>query len=216
MATPIGHLSDVTLRALEVLKQADAIACEDTRRTLKLLNHFGIRKPLLTIFGPREKTSVSKVLEFLSLSKSVALVTDAGTPGISDPGSLIAAKAREKGYPVVPVPGACALAAALSVSGLSENGFIFLGFLRRKKSKIKKELEQGKNLGTAIVFYESPFRIIRSLESAREVLGGGARCFVAREMTKMFEEYLSGSLDGVLEKMKGKEILGELTVVLKP
>ncbi len=216
LATPIGHMGDLTFRALEVLKQVHWIACEDTRRTLKLLNHYGISKPLLTIFGPREKRETPRILNLLRESQSVAVVTDAGTPGISDPGHWIVRSAMEAGFRVEPIPGVSALACALSVSGCAENGFIFLGFLPRKKSKIKRQLESAAQCERAIVFYESPYRVQDTLEAAREVFGDEIFTWVGREMTKKFEEYLSGPLGALADKIKDREILGEVTVILKP
>lgn len=216
LATPIGHIDDLTIRALEVLKRVDWIACEDTRRTLKLLNHYGVHKPLMTVFGPKEKSQTPRILRLLSESKSVALLSDAGTPGISDPGNLIVREAIAQGCKVLPIPGVSALACALSVSGCAADGFVFLGFLRRKKSKIMKELKEAASLGKAIVFFESPYRIEETLSAASEVLGRDSYCWIGREMTKRFEEYMNGSLGAVLDRIRGRDLPGEFTVILKP
>lgn len=214
VGVPIGNLQDITFRALEILKKTDWIACEDTRRTLKLLNHYGIQKSLLTIFGPKERNAASKILNLLSEGKSVALLTDSGTPGISDPGSFVVGSAREKGFSVQPVPGVSALTCALSVFGIPEDGFVFLGFLKRDKGKIKKELSEAAQLKRSVVFFESPYRIAKTLGIACELFGKETFCLVAREMTKKFEEYLSGRLGEIAEKIQNKENLGEFTVIL--
>ncbi|OGR82537.1 MAG: 16S rRNA (cytidine(1402)-2'-O)-methyltransferase [Elusimicrobia bacterium RIFCSPHIGHO2_01_FULL_64_10] len=216
VATPIGHMGDITLRALEVLKGADLIACEDTRRTLRLLNHYGISKPLLPVYAPKEKRQSAKILEALSLGKSVAMVTDAGTPGVSDPGSWLAREAAAGGYRVVPIPGPSAVSCAASVCGLASDGFIFLGFLPRKKSKIKRELEAAGRLKKAVIFFESPYRIAATLALAAETLGGDAPCWLGREMTKQFEETFRGTLAGVSEALSKKQVQGEVTVVIAP
>lgn len=216
VATPIGHLDDLTFRGLEVLKQCDRIVCEDPRQTLKLLNRYEVHKPLFTISGPRERNGAEKILGFLAEGQILALVSDAGTPGVSDPGARIAELAREKGFAVLPVPGASALTAALSVAGPLEDGVAFLGFLHKKKGKLKKQLTSAMDTGMAVVFYESPYRIAKTLDAAAEVLGAQTRCFIGREMTKKFEEYMEGTLADMIEKFKNTEALGEFVVILKP
>ncbi|OGR82386.1 MAG: 16S rRNA (cytidine(1402)-2'-O)-methyltransferase [Elusimicrobia bacterium RIFCSPLOWO2_01_FULL_54_10] len=216
VATPIGNLSDISPRALEVIKASDWVACEDTRRTLKLFNHYGITRRLVTLIGPKERAQSAKILRLLEEGQSVALLTDAGTPALSDPGNLLVASAREAGISVLPVPGPSAPAALASVSGLCADGFIFLGFLPRKKSKIRKELESSSSLGIPVIFFESPYRVQETLGIALEVLGPDARCVVGREMTKKFEEYVSGTLAQVAEKLSAKEMLGEFTVLIAP
>lgn len=216
VATPIGNLSDLSFRALETLKSCDYAACEDTRRTLKLFSHYGVSKPLLTLYGPKEKAQSEKILRLLQEGKSVVLVTDAGTPGLSDPGNFLAGEARKAGIAVLPIPGASAPAALASVSGLAADGFIFLGFLHRKKSKIRKELESSARPGLPLIFFESPYRVVQTLGIAQEVFGGDALCVAGREMTKKFEEYLSGSIAEVLGKLSSREILGEFTILIKP
>lgn len=215
VGTPIGNLSDITLRALETLKLVDWIACEDTRQSLKLLNHYNIQKPLFSIFGPKEQREVPKILHLLEQGRSGAILTDAGTPGISDPGSQIVHAVRQRGFRIEPIPGVSAVACALSVSGHSEKGFVFLGFLHRSKGKIRKELREAAQQKRPLVFYESPFRIVKTLSLAAEILGPQTLCFLAREMTKKFEEYLSGTLAELIEKIKDRKILGEITVILK-
>jgi 16S rRNA (cytidine1402-2'-O)-methyltransferase len=216
VATPLGNLSDITLRALETLKGVDRIACEDTRRTLKLLTHFGIHKPLLSIVAPREERESGKVAWALSKGESVALVTDAGTPGLSDPGHAVVRAVRAAGFPIVPIPGPSASACALSVCGFGENGFVFMGFLHRSPGKIRKELRLAAASGRPILFYESPFRVMKTLALAEEVFGPEARCFIGREMTKKFEEYLEDSLGGMRRRLEGRELLGEFTILIAP
>lgn len=216
VSSPIGNLSDITIRALEVLKQADHILCEDTRITLKLLNHFGIQKPLLTIFGPKEKKEIPKILALLQKGECLALLSDAGTPALSDPGASIIKKAKESLIPVVPIPGPSAILCALSVCGFAEKNFLFLGFLHRKSGKIKKELLEAKKFNVPVVFFESPFRILKTLSLVAETWGKETLTFIGREMTKKFEEILEGTLGEMVEKLQGREILGEFTVILSP
>lgn len=214
VGTPIGNLSDLTLRGLETLKTVDCIVCEDTRHTLKLLNHYGIRKPLISIFGPKEKREVPRILEMLS-AHSVALVTDAGSPGISDPGSILIQAVRQQGYSVRLVPGVSAVSSAVSVSGLCSGGFVFLGFLHRRKGRLKAELRHAREQELPIVFFESPYRIVQTLGLALEALGENVVVWIGREMTKKFEEHLAGGIKEIIEKLKSREVLGEFTVILK-
>ena len=216
VATPIGNLGDLTFRALEVLKSSDRILCEDPRQTLKLLSHYGIQKPLFTVSGPRERRDSDKVLQYLAQGQNLALVTDAGTPGVSDPGAWLADAARRGGFDVVPIPGVSAVACAVSVAGYLENGFVYLGFLHRKKGKLKKELVGASSGSRAVLFFESPHRIIKTLEAAQEALGNAVVCWIGREMTKKFEEYYEGPLADVIEKLKRGKVMGEFTVILKP
>ena len=216
VATPIGNLADVTLRALEVLKQVDTIACEDARRSLKFLTHYGIHKPVITVFGPKEKKESFKIVRLLLEGRSVALLSDAGTPSISDPGNFIVRTVRDEGLRIEPIPGVSAVACALSVSGCSDQGFIFLGFLKREKSKIKRMLLLANASRLPIIFFESPYRLLKTLEIASEIFGGSAFCWIGREMTKKFEEHFFGPLEKVLNQIKTREILGEITVILRP
>ncbi len=215
VGTPIGNLGDLTFRAAEVLRSSDRIVCEDPRQTLKLLSHFGIQKPLFTISGPKEKRDAQRVLDFLARGENLALVTDAGTPGVSDPGAWLVDAARARGFEVVPIPGVSAVSTAVSVAGALEDGYVYLGFLHRKKGKLKKELKQAAEGSRAILFFESPHRIIKTLEAAREVLDESTICWIGREMTKKFEEYYEGTLAEVIEKLKSGKVLGEFTVILK-
>lgn len=187
VATPIGNLGDITLRALEILKSVDAIAAEDTRHTSGLLTHFGISKKLIAVHEHNEHQSAEKLLKQLQAGENIALVTDAGTPGISDPGAIVVDFARKAGIKVVPIPGASAVIAALSASGIVQNGFIFHGFLPASGSSRRKALELLKAHTVTLVFYEAPHRIVESIVDMAAVLGAERRITIAREITKTFE-----------------------------
>ncbi len=189
VATPIGNLQDITLRALEVLKTVDVIAAEDTRHTSHLLSHFAIQKKLIAVHEHNEQKSAQILLERLRAGASIALVTDAGTPGISDPGAIVVDVLREAGVKVVPVPGASAVIAALSASGITANGYVFYGFLPASGSQRRKTLEALKGYSSTLVFYEAPHRIIECVEDLAKVLGGERRITIARELTKTFETF---------------------------
>lgn len=189
VATPIGNLQDITLRALEVLKTVDAIAAEDTRHTSHLLSHFAIQKKLIAVHEHNEQKSAQILLERLQSGESIALVTDAGTPGISDPGAIVVDVLREAGVKVVPVPGASAVIAALSASGITSNGYCFYGFLPASGSQRRKALQALKGYSSTLVFYEAPHRIIECVEDLAKVLGGERRITIARELTKTFETF---------------------------
>ncbi|HSI24435.1 MAG TPA: 16S rRNA (cytidine(1402)-2'-O)-methyltransferase [Methylotenera sp.] len=187
VATPIGNLGDITLRALEVLKAVDAIAAEDTRHSSGLLSHFGISKKLIAVHEHNELQSAEKLLLQLKNGENIALVTDAGTPGISDPGALVVGLVRKEGIKVVPIPGVSAVIAALSASGIVQNGFYFHGFLPASGAARRKVLESLKSQLVTLVFYEAPHRIIESIEDIEKVLGGDRQITFARELTKTFE-----------------------------
>ena len=187
VATPIGNLSDITLRALEILKSVDTIAAEDTRHTSGLLSHFGIAKKLIAVHEHNEHQSAEKLLAQLQAGQNIALVTDAGTPGISDPGAVVVDLVRKAGVRVVPIPGASAVIAALSASGIAQNGFLFHGFLPASGSARRKALEILKAHTVTLVFYEAPHRIIESILDMSTVLGADRRITIAREITKTFE-----------------------------
>ena len=189
VATPIGNLQDITLRALEVLKTVDVVAAEDTRHTSHLLSHFAIQKKLIAVHEHNEQKSAQILLERLRAGESIALVTDAGTPGISDPGAIVVDVLREAGVKVVPVPGASAVIAALSASGITANGYVFYGFLPASGSQRRKTLEALKDYSSTLVFYEAPHRIIECVEDLAKVLGGERRITIARELTKTFETF---------------------------
>ncbi len=194
VATPIGNLSDITLRALEVLKSVDAIAAEDTRHTSGLLSHFGIAKKLIAVHEHNEHQSAEKLLVLLLAGQNIALVTDAGTPAVSDPGAIVVDLVRKAGIKVVPIPGASAVIAALSASGISQNGFLFYGFLPASGSARRKTLEILKAQAVTLVFYEAPHRIIESIVDMAAVLGADRRITIAREITKTFETIYSCEL----------------------
>lgn len=189
VATPIGNLADITLRALDILKSVDAIAAEDTRHTAGLLNHFGITKKLIAVHEHNEHQSAQILLERIQAGESIALVTDAGTPGISDPGAIVVNVLREAGVKVVPIPGATAVIAALSASGITDNGFSFIGFLPASGSQRRKTLTALNVLQHTLVFYEAPHRIVESVDDMATVLGGERRITIARELTKTFETF---------------------------
>ncbi|WP_047539744.1 16S rRNA (cytidine(1402)-2'-O)-methyltransferase [Methylotenera versatilis] len=194
VATPIGNLGDITLRALETLKVVDAIAAEDTRHTSGLLSHFGISKKLIAVHEHNEHQSAEKLLTQLKAGANIALVTDAGTPGISDPGAVVVDFVRKAGIKVVPIPGVSAVIAALSVSGITQNGFLFYGFLPASGAARRKSLEVLKTQTVTLVFYEAPHRIVESIADMATVLGAERRVTFARELTKTFETIYSCDL----------------------
>jgi 16S rRNA (cytidine1402-2'-O)-methyltransferase len=192
VATPIGNLEDITLRALRVLRECGVVAAEDTRRTGQLLKHFGISKPLLSYFQFNEARRSEEILERLRRGDKVALVTDAGSPGISDPGERVVRAARAAGIRVEPVPGACALVTALTASGLPADEFHFIGFLPHKSGQRRKHLEALKDFAGTLVLYESPYRVEKLLGELQDVFPDRT-VVLARELTKKFEEFLRGS-----------------------
>jgi 16S rRNA (cytidine1402-2'-O)-methyltransferase len=214
--TPIGNLQDITLRALETLKCADLILCEDTRHSSKLLNHFGIQKPLLSFYSQNQEKRIPDVIRQLNQGRNIALISDGGMPGISDPGYFLVKSAIENNILVVPLPGPSALLTALVASGLPTENFTFLGFLKRKPGKIKRELKEAVGAGRTIIFYESPYRLLKTLKLCVEIFGGSSRACVARELTKKFEEFARGTLDEVISHFNNKEILGEIVVLICP
>ena len=213
VATPIGNLEDITLRALRVLKEVGLVACEDTRRTRTLLTHFGIHVPVTSYFEHNKLAKGPAILKTLRDGKSVALVTDAGTPGISDPGFLLVREARDAGIPVVPVPGPSAVVAALSAAGIPADSFVFDGFLPVKPGKRIHRLEALRGLEMTCVCYESPHRILASLEAIGQVFGE-AEIVVARELTKQFEEIVRGTPEALRERFAAGTVRGEFTLVI--
>ena len=187
VATPIGNLGDITLRAIETLKMVDAIAAEDTRHSSGLLSHFGISKKLIAVHEHNEQQSAEKLLAQLKKGENIALVTDAGTPGISDPGAIVVKIVREAGIKVVPIPGVSAVVTALSASGITQNGFYFHGFLPASGAARRKVLEILKAQTVTLVLYEAPHRIVECVEDLAKVLGGERQLTFARELTKTFE-----------------------------
>lgn len=213
VATPIGNLSDITLRAIEVLKEVDLIACEDTRQTRKLLNHYQINKPLTSYYEYNKLSKGEYLINLLKEGKEVALVSDSGTPGISDPGFHIVRIALENNIPVSPIPGPSALTAALSVSGVPANRFVFEGFLPIKPGPRKKKLLELSKRDKTIVLYESPHRFLKLLEQIKEVFGE-VELTVTREVTKKFEEIKKNKVSSMLEYYKNHTIKGEFVVVV--
>lgn len=205
VATPIGNLQDISLRALEVLKQVDVVAAEDTRITSRLLKHFEISATLMALHEHNEKRAADRVIALLQQGKSVALVSDAGTPAISDPGAIVVSRVRDAGFRIVPVPGANAAVSALSVSGQEAPHFLFYGFLPNKPSARRRELENLKTLPYTLIFYEAPHRILESIADMQAVFGGMRSVTIARELTKLFENIYSGSLSAALEWLSQDE-----------
>ena len=214
IGTPIGNLGDISFRAVEILKSADLVACEDTRRTLKLLTHFGIRIPLLSCRSQNEKTAAERIIAALNEGKTVVYASDAGTPGLSDPGSVLAAKAAEAGHDVIPIPGASAFTALVSVAGAVDKTVIFEGFLSPKPGRRKKRLKELLDTGWAFVLYESPFRISKLLEELADLDSDRYIC-VGREMTKIHEEYKRGRAAEISVFFSEKERqIGEFTLFI--
>jgi 16S rRNA (cytidine1402-2'-O)-methyltransferase len=189
VATPIGNLQDITLRALEILKSVDAIAAEDTRHTAGLLAHFAIQKKLIAVHDHNERKAAAQLLKRLQAGENIALVTDAGTPGISDPGAIVVDIVTDAGIKVVPIPGASAVIAALSAAGIQAPGFTFVGFLPASGSKRRKVLEALKAQTVTLVFYEAPHRVIESVTDMAAILGTECRITLVRELTKTFETF---------------------------
>ncbi len=215
VATPIGNLEDITLRAVRVLKEADVIACEDTRQTQKLLNHYGIATRTTSYHEHNELTRAPELVLDLEQGARIALVTDAGMPGISDPGFRLIGLAIRHHVPVVPIPGASAFLAALVASGLPTDSFRFSGFLPAKQGQRRALLESVGDSPRTQVFYEAPHRVKESLEDVVQVLGAGRHVVVAREVTKLHEEFLRGHAGDVLETLKTRgDVKGEITLLI--
>ena len=214
VATPIGNLEDITLRALRVLREADLIACEDTRQTRKLLNHYQIDRPLISYHEHNEAARAQELVERAAAGSAIAVVSDAGMPGIADPGYRIVTRAIACQVPVVPIPGPVAAEAALAASGLPNESFRFGGFLPPKKYRRRKLLENLSGESATLVFYEAPHRIVESLEDVVAVLGPRP-VVVARELTKVYEEFLRGSAEEVLAVLRSREsVKGEITLLI--
>ena len=212
--TPIGNLRDITLRALETLKEVDIIAAEDTRQTLKLLNHFEIKKTLINYHKHNEQTKGNEIIDILKRGQSVAIVTDAGTPGISDPGAVVVCKCIEEGIKFEVLPGATAITTALVYSGLDTTKFLFRGFIPRDTKGRKILVNEIIESKETLIFYESPHRILSTLNFLRETLGN-RKIALCRELTKMYEEIKRGTIDDVLATFDGKVIKGEFVIVLE-
>jgi 16S rRNA (cytidine1402-2'-O)-methyltransferase len=215
VATPIGNLEDITLRALRVLRECDAVAAEDTRHSGQLLKHFGISKPLLSYFQFNEAKRSEEIIDRLKRGEKIALVTDAGSPGISDPGERVVRAAIAAGLRVEPVPGACALVAALTASGLPTQEFHFVGFLPHKSGQRRNQLESLKTVLGVLIFYESPYRIEKILGELNEVFPE-RDVVLGREITKKFEEFLRGKPAALLEIAAKRSLKGEFVVLVAP
>jgi 16S rRNA (cytidine1402-2'-O)-methyltransferase len=214
--TPIGNLEDMTPRALRALKEASAVYCEDTRRTRQLMSHFGLSTSLLR-YDEHDPRGADQLMDRLRAGADCAVVSDGGLPGVSDPGRRIVAMARKENLPVTALPGPCAVVTALAGSGLPADSFVFLGFLPRSAGKQKKVLEAAAALRRTIVIYESPFRVVELLETAEAALGPKAQACVARELSKVHEEYVSGTLGDVRKNLSARDkLLGEFVVMLHP
>ncbi len=212
VATPIGNLEDITIRALNILKEVDLIAAEDTRHTLKLLNHFEISKPLISYYKQIEKSKSNILIQKLLEGKNIALVSDAGTPGISDPGEEIVNVAIQNNIKIIPVPGACAFVNALIASGLDTKEFTFVGFLSAQKKEKKDKLEELKYETKTLVFYEAPHKLLNTLSTICEVFGD-RDIVLARELTKIHEEFIRGKISDVIRNMG--EPKGEFVIIVK-
>jgi 16S rRNA (cytidine1402-2'-O)-methyltransferase len=215
VATPIGNLEDITLRAIRILKEADLIACEDTRQTQKLLQHYGIRKEMVSYHEHNELTRSPELVIELEQGAKIALVSDAGTPGISDPGHRLVTLCLRHHIPVVPVPGPSALVAALAASGLPTEEFLFVGFLPPRAGARRKALDALRMESRTLIFYEAPHRVVETLADASEILGPRP-AVIAREVTKIHEEFLRGPLPELLESARKRAPRGEITLLIGP
>jgi len=210
VATPFGNLSDISPRALEALRTANLIACEDTRHTLKLMNHFGIQQPLVSYHDFNEEKKAGELGEKIRNGSTIALVSDAGTPGISDPGYRLVRYCREHGLTVLSIPGPNAAVTALAASGLPSDEFFFAGFLPPKKAARREKMERLRSVSCTLIFYEAPHRVEETLTDLQEILGDREVC-VARELTKVHEEFLFGRLSQIRSKVKA---IGEFVIVV--
>jgi 16S rRNA (cytidine1402-2'-O)-methyltransferase len=214
VSTPIGNIEDITYRAVKILSEVDLILCEDTRRTKILLNYYNIAKPLKSYYSDIEERRIKEIIPYLKQGHNVALVSNAGTPGISDPGFLIIKECIKNEIKVIPIPGATAFVSAVVCSGLPLEKIFFIGFLPKKVGKIKKLFEQVKLLNnTTVVFYESPHRIRRTFEILLSSFGKEIKCVIARELTKVYEEFIRGTIEEVYKTICLVEPKGEFTVM---
>jgi len=214
VATPIGNLKDMSLRAIETLKSVDVIACEDTRHTRKLLNHYEISRPLVSYHDHNEETRSAELIDRLNAGESVAVVSDAGTPGINDPGFVIVQKAIDARIPVVPIPGPAAFVSAVIASGIATDSIFFGGFLPSKSGERTKRLTELAAIPATLVFYESPNRLAKSLVDCLNVLGNRNAAY-SRELTKLHEETVRGDLKTLAEQLTGASVKGEIVLVIE-
>jgi 16S rRNA (cytidine1402-2'-O)-methyltransferase len=215
VGTPIGNLEDITLRALRILKEADQIACEDTRHTQKLLTHYDIHKPLISYHEHNESTRAPELVEALEQAAKIALVSDAGMPLVSDPGHRLVTLCLQHQIPVIPIPGPSALLASLSASGLPSEEFLFVGFLPARSGERRRALERLRIEDRTIILYEAPHRVAECLADAREVLGNRSAC-IAREVTKLHEEFRRGKLSELAASLEERPARGEITLLIGP
>ncbi|HET9533679.1 MAG TPA: 16S rRNA (cytidine(1402)-2'-O)-methyltransferase [Blastocatellia bacterium] len=215
VATPIGNLEDITLRAINVLRDVDLIACEDTRHTRKLLSRYEITKPTISYHEHNERERARELVRKLEAGSDIALVSDAGTPLVSDPGFRLVRESLDRGIRVVPVPGPAAFVAALAASGLPSDEFVFAGFLPPRKGARRARLEEFAGAKTTLIFYEAPHRIRETLEDAREILGDRP-AVLARELTKLYEEFLRGSLSEIASSLEPGDVRGEMVLIVGP
>ena len=215
VATPLGNLEDITVRALRLLGETDLIACEDTRHTAKLLHHYGIDKPTISYHQHNEASRAGELVQRLEQGAQIILVTDAGTPGISDPGYRLVSLCLEKQIPVIPIPGPSAVIAALTASGLPAEEFLFAGFLPSRSTARRKALQTLAKENRTLVLYEAPHRLVDTLSDALEYLGR-RQAVIAREMTKIHEEFVRGDLAELLVRMQQQPVRGEITMVIGP
>ncbi|MGA7919666.1 MAG: 16S rRNA (cytidine(1402)-2'-O)-methyltransferase [Candidatus Acidiferrales bacterium] len=215
VATPIGNLEDISLRALRILKECDAVACEDTRQTVKLLSHFDLQKRMVSYHEHNEIRRAAEIIIELEQGAKIALVTDAGTPAISDPGNRLVSLCVRHGIQVVPVPGACAFVAALAASGLPIDEFTFIGFLPSRPTERRKQLRTLINEPRTLALYEAPHRLLDTLEDALEIFGNRPGV-VARELTKVYEDFVRGHLEDLLATARARPPRGEITLLIGP
>lgn len=214
VATPIGNLEDITRRALRVLEQVDLIACEDTRQTQKLLEHYGIKTRTVSYHEHNESERAAELAEHFVQGRNIAVVSDAGTPGVSDPGYRVITEAIRAGVAVIPIPGAAAFVAALVASGLPTDSFRFEGFLPAKQGQRRTMLESLREAEQTVIFYEAPHRIEETLEDIVATLGASRRVVVAREVTKLHEEFLRGGAEELLSRVREHPLKGEITLLI--
>lgn len=213
VATPLGNLEDITFRAIRILNEVDLIAAEDTRHTLKLLNYYHIKKKMCSYHKHNERNQSKNIISQLESGLNVALVSDAGMPGISDPGNELVSEAVIRGIPIIPIPGASAVITALAASGLATASFLFTGFLPRKKSEQMQYVKTLADFTGTLVVYESPHRLLTTLENLFETLGN-REVVIARELTKVHEQFLRGTLQLIIEKISSQSIRGEITILI--
>ncbi len=212
VATPIGNLEDISLRALRILKEVDLIAAEDTRNTLKLLNHFDIKKPLISYHRHNEELKVDNLIEKIKNGENIAIVSDAGTPGISDPGEVIVKEAIKNNIQVIPIPGACAAINALIASGLDTKEFSFFGFLPLNKKLRKEKLEEIRNENKTIIIYEAPHKLKNTLQDLKSIIDN-RKIVLARELTKIHEEFIRGTIEEIIEN--SEDLKGEMIILIE-